>query len=215
MLAVEDIVTKIHKMNRLLMVLALSFSITAGFAQSNEEESSGGFKKDKLFTGGSISFGVSNNTFQIGANPVFGYSIANWIDAGLVVNYNYASYREIYTFNDKIRSTTYGGGAFTRIYPLRFLFAHAQFEHNFIKEKYIPGNGALNETNNVEANSLLVGAGIATERYAGDSRPFFYLALLFDVLNNDFSPYRRSDGKAMPILRAGMQVPLFQNSRKF
>lgn len=212
---VVDIVIKLHKMNRLLLVLALSASVSAGFAQSNEEESTGGFRKDRLFTGGSISFGLSNNTFQTGANPVFGYSIANWIDAGVVVNYNYASYREVYAYNDKIRSSTYGGGAFTRIYPLRFLFAQAQFEHNFIREKYIPGNGGLKETNNVEANSFLVGAGLATERYAGDSRPYFYLALLFDVLNNDFSPYRRSDGKAMPILRAGIQVPLFQNSRKF
>ena len=146
---------------------------------------------------------------------MLGYSLAKWVDAGIVVNYNYASYRDVISVNDKLRSSTYGGGVFTRLYPLRFLFAQAQFEHNFIKEKYIPGNGFENETNNVEANSLLVGAGVATERYAGDSRPFFYLALLFDVLDNDFSPYRRSDGSVMPILRAGLQIPLFQGRRNY
>jgi hypothetical protein len=56
----------------------------------------------------------------------------------------------------------------------------------------------------------LVGIGLATERYAGDGRPYFYLALLFDVLNNQYSPYLRSDGSIIPILRAGIHVPLFQ-----
>lgn len=197
-------------MQKIKLVLILLISGTCVFAQDNENEELRGFRKDLLFSGGSISFGLGSNTFQIGANPVFGYSLAKWIDAGLVVNYNYASYRDIIMSNDKLRSTTYGGGAFTRLYPLRFLFAHVQFEHNFIKEKYIPSNGGTNETNNVDANSLLAGVGLATERYPGDGRPFFYLAVLFDVLNEDFSPYTRSDGTRIPILRAGIQVPLFQ-----
>ena len=207
-----DIVIKLIKMQKIKLVLILLISGTALFAQDNENEEPRGFRKDRLFTGGSISFGLGSNTFQIGANPVFGYSLAKWVDAGVVVNYNYASYRDLFIVDpdDKIRSTTYGGGVFTRLYPLRFLFAHAQFEHNFIKEKFIPGNGGPKETNNVEANSLLLGAGVATDRYAGEGRPFFYLAVLFDVLDNEFSPYSRADGSLNPILRAGIQVPLFQ-----
>jgi hypothetical protein len=202
-------------MSRLMVLILLLVTGFATYAQENNEEEQRGFRKDKLFTGGSISFGLGNNTFQIGANPMFGYSLTKWIDAGLVGNYNYASFRDVIAYDDKLRSTTYGGGVFTRIYPLRFLFVQAQFEHNFIKEKYIPGNGLENETNNVEANSLLAGVGIATDRYAGDSRPFFYFSLLFDVLDNDFSPYRRSDGSVLPILRAGLQIPLFQGKRNF
>lgn len=205
-----DIVIKLFKMQKIKLVLILLISGTGVFGQDNENEEPRGFQKNRLFTGGSISFGLGSNTFQIGANPVFGYSLAKWVDAGLVVNYNYASFRDIITSNDKLRTTTYGGGAFTRLYPLRFLFAHVQFEHNFIKEKYIPTNGGNSETNNVDANSLLAGVGVATERYPGDGRPFFYLAVLFDVLNEDFSPYTRSDGTRIPILRAGIQVPLFQ-----
>lgn len=205
-----DIVIKLKKMRNIKLILILLVSGTGVFAQDNESEEPHGFQKDRLFSGGSISFGLGSNTFQIGANPVFGYSLAKWVDAGLVVNYNYASYRDVVAVNDKLRNTTYGGGAFTRFYPLRFLFAHVQFEHNFIKEKYIPNNGGEKETNNVDANSLLVGAGIATERFPGDGRPFFYLAVLFDVLDEQFSPYTRSDGSQIPILRAGIQVPLFQ-----
>lgn len=205
-----DIVFKLKMMRSLQLVLALLITTSSVFAQDDESDETRGFQKDRLFTGGSISFGLGSNTFQVGGSPVFGYNIAKWLDAGVVVNYNYVSYRDVYVNNDKLRSSTYGGGVFTRIYPLRFVFAQAQFEHNFVKQKYIPGSGFENETSNVEANSLLVGLGLATERYAGDSRPYFYLALLFDVLNNQYSPYLRSDGSIIPILRAGIHVPLFQ-----
>jgi len=205
-----DIVIKFIKMYRLQLVLLLLIPFTGIFAQDNESDEPRGFQKDRLFTGGSISFGLGTNTFQVGGSPVFGYSVAKWLDAGVVANYNYVSYRDVYTNNDRLRSSTYGGGVFTRLYPLRFLFTQAQFEHNFIRQKYIPGSGFENESSNVEANSLLVGVGLATERYAGEGRPYFYLALLFDVLNNQYSPYLRSDGSIIPILRAGIHVPLFQ-----
>lgn len=199
-------------MNRISLVLLLVLSGTAALAQDGEEAPRG-FQKDRLFTGGGISLGFGNNTFQVGASPVLGYNLARWVDAGIVANYNYTSYRDVVAFDDKLRNTTYGAGVFTRIYPLRFLFAHAQFEHNFITQKYVPRNGQESEKNKVESNSLLVGAGIATERYAGEGRPFFYLSVLFDVLDDDNSPYVRSDGSLMPIIRAGIQVPLFQNSK--
>ncbi|HUQ67324.1 MAG TPA: hypothetical protein VM101_14270 [Flavitalea sp.] len=202
-------------MQKIKLVLILLILAVSAFAQDNQDETQRVFQKNRLFTGGSISFGLGTNTFQVGGNPVLGYSLAKWIDAGIVVNYNYNSYRDVVMSNDKLRSTTYGGGAFAQLYPLRFLFAHIQFEHNFIKEKYIPGNGGLKETNNVDANSLLTGVGVATERYPGDSRPFFYLMVLFDVLNDDYSPYTRSDGSVIPILRAGIHVPLFQGRKNY
>ena len=199
------------------MLLALVIAVlasTTSMAQEDEEER-GGFKKENLFTGGSISFGFTGYSFQLGANPVFGYSVAPWIDAGVVGNINYASFRDVFivNVNDKIRETTYGGGAFTRLYPLRFLFAQAQFEHNFISEKFIPGNGGTSQKNKVEANSLLVGAGYTSDRYPGSGRPFFYLSVLFDVLDNEYSPYTRPGGGILPIFRAGLQVPIFQGSR--
>jgi hypothetical protein len=202
-------------MKKIKIVLILLISASVVVAQQNPDEEHSGFQKDRLFTGGSVSLGFGTNTFQFGVNPVLGYNLTKWIDAGIVVNYNYNSYRDVAAINDKLRTTTYGGGAFAQIYPLRFLFAHLQFEHNFIKQKYIAGSSGFNETSNVDANSLLAGVGLATERYPGDSRPFFYLMVLFDVLNQDFSPYTRSDGTVIPILRAGIHVPLFQGKKGF
>jgi len=140
---------------------------------------------------------------------VFGYSIARWIDAGIVGNYNYTSYRDVYVFDDKLHQSVYGGGAFTKLYPVRFLFLQAQFEHNFIKQRYILPGGGSSSTATTNANSFLVGGGYTTNRYPGSSQPFFYLAVLFDVSNNINSPYTDANGRTIPIIRGGIQVPLF------
>ena len=76
------------KMQKITLFVILLISGSGLFAQDFDNESKSGFQKDRLFTGGSISFGFGTNTFQIGANPVFGYSLAKWVDAGLVFNYN-------------------------------------------------------------------------------------------------------------------------------
>jgi len=203
--------------SRILAFVSLLFISAAVSGQETESADEGGFKKENLFTGGSISLGFSSNSFQVGASPFFGYSIAPWIDAGITVNYNYTSFRDLYINypDDKIRRTTYGGGAFTRLYPVRFLFAQAQFERNFITEKYLPGNNGASTKNKVEANSFLVGAGYTSDRYPGSGRPFFYFSVLFDVLDNEYSPYSRSGGGILPIFRGGLQVPLFQGGGRF
>jgi hypothetical protein len=190
----------------LLLIVFISFNLHA----QDEPERTSGFRKENLFTGGGISLGFSNNSFQAGASPVLGYNIASWVDAGIAVNYNYASFRDVYLVNDKLRESTYGGGIFAKLYPLPFLFVHSQFEHNFTTQKYLPGNGEPSEKNKVEANSLLLGLGYAGDRSPDSGRPFFYISLLFDVLNSDYSPYATSDGRILPILRGGVQVPLFQ-----
>lgn len=191
---------------QVILILMLSFFMV----KYSEAQDSKGFQKENLFTGGSLSLGFSSNSFQAGASPFLGYSLASWVDAGIAVNYNYASYKSVYTLNDKLRESTYGGGVFGKVYPLRFLFVHTQFEHNFTTQKFIPANGEASAKSKVEANSLLLGLGYASERYPNSGRPFFYISLLFDVLNNQYSPYTRADGGVLPIIRAGVQVPLFQ-----
>ncbi len=184
--------------------------------EEDEKEKEGGFKKENLFTGGSISLAFYNSTFLVGGSPVFGYSIAKWVDLGIVANYNYTSYRDVtyYGSDDKLRQSVYGGGSFIKIYPVRFLFAQAQVEHNFIKQKYIPAGGGASSTDKHEANSFLIGGGYTTNRYADSDQPFFYVAVLFDIAKSAYSPYTDAYNRAIPIVRAGVQVPLFQGRSK-
>src|SRR5215510_3626171 len=136
------------KSKLMALLLAASFiSFYANAQDKEKEETKKGFNKENLFTGGSISLAFYNNTFLVGGSPVFGYSITNWADLGIVVNYNYTSYRDYnFVFNDKLKQYVYGGGTFIKLYPVRFLFAQAQYEYNFIKQKYIPANGSSTQT---------------------------------------------------------------------
>jgi len=199
-------------MKRIIIVLFLTVSSTAIFAQKEKEEKEETSFKENLFTGGSISLAFYNNTFLIGGSPVLGYSLTNWADAGIVVNYNYTSYRDYsgYGYNDKLHQTVYGGGGFVKIYPIRFLFAQAQFEHNFINQKYLPGNGDVVQRQKFEANSFLIGGGYTTGRQGKGGAPHYYLAVLFDISKSLNSPYTDGYGRTIPIVRGGVQIPLFQ-----
>jgi len=201
----------IMKSKLMALLFASLFVSVCSYAQDKEqEETKKGFKKENLFTGGSISLAFYNNTFLVGGSPVFGYSITNWADLGIVVNYNYTSYRDYnFVFNDKLKQYVYGGGTFIKLYPVRFLFAQAQYEYNFIKQKYIPNAGATQEYK-TESGSFLIGGGYTTGRFGRGGNPFFYLAVLFDISNNANSPYTDGYGRTIPIIRGGIQIPLFQ-----
>lgn len=203
----------------MLSFVLLSVGIIVNAQSQSEDkkndEKEKGFKKENLFTGGSIALAFYSGGSTLGASPVFGYRIANWVDAGVVVNYTHDSRRDYPYINDKIRQSIYGAGAFTRIYPVRFLFAQAQFEHNFTSVKYIPSVGT-NQQYKTDANSLLVGAGFAQGRQPG-SNSFFYFAVLWDVLKLPNSPYvTQVNGggitsyRANPIIKAGVNIGLFE-----
>ena len=198
----------------LMMVLVT----VAGMAQDSGEK---GFKKDNLFTGGSITVSFFNGQTLLGANPMFGYKLADWADAGVALNFVYNGSRDYAEFNDKIRQTVYGPGVFARLYPVRFLFVQGQIERNFSTLKYIPAPSSNTPSDKITtaATSLLLGAGIAQGREPG-STTFFYLSLLFDVMKDVNSPYvnvsfnpdnpsqQRID--MVPIIRAGVNIGLFQ-----
>lgn len=193
------------------VLFAVSFLSAQKKEKDNKEKEERTFKEN-LFTGGSVSLAFYNNTFLIGGSPVLGYSLTNWVDAGIVVNYTYTSYRDVSVFDDRLRQTIYGGGGFLRLYPVRFIFAQAQIEHNFIRQKYIPApnSGAANNITKDDAGSILVGGGYTTGRWGRGGGPFYYLSVLFDVSGNKNSPYTDAYGRTIPIIRGGIQIPLFQ-----
>lgn len=195
------------------MLLAVFFNAAAQ-EEKNSEEKKGGFKKENLFVGGDLTLGFSNLYTALGVNPYFGYSLNKYVDVAASFNFNYISQRDYFIYGDKVRQTQYGPGAFVRVYPIRFLFAQAQFEHNFIRQKYIPANnsGYLPSTDHVDANSFLVGAGYAGGR-SEDSKSFFYISVSWDLIKDRNSPYVDGLGRGIPIIRAGYNIALFQGRR--
>lgn len=205
-------------MKKFMAVLIFVSATYIANAQDEEKESSerkGGFKKENLFVGGDFTLAFSNGYTVLGASPYFGYSINKYIDVAASFNYIYTSQRDILVYGDKARQTQFGPGAFVRIFPVKFLFAQAQFEHNFIKVKYLPANnsGYPSSTDRVDANSLLLGIGYAGGREE-DNKSFYYFSISWDVIRNPNSPYVDGLGRAVPIIRAGYNIALFQGTRR-
>jgi len=212
----EKYLIKKNVMKKIIILLLITG--IAGFANAQEEKEDvpeKGFKKEKLFTGGGVTVSFFNGATVLGVTPHFGYSLTNWLDAALVFNFNYTSQRDYQEYGDKLRQTVYGPGAFIRIFPVRFLFAQAQFEHNFLHLKYIPAsNGTfLPAKTTLNANSLLLGGGYTSGRYPGNNS-YYYLYLLFDVMAEKNSPYVDNLQRSIPIIRAGYNIGLFQGRRR-
>lgn len=205
----------------ILSLVICSIFSTILFAQDEEKEK--GFKKENLFTGGSVTLSFFGGSTILGANPIFGYKLAEFVDAGIVANFISTSQRDYLEFDDKVKQTVYGGGLFTRLYPVNFIFLQGQFEHNFIKLRYIPSSSAyLPYKETVEANSFLVGGGYCQGRQPG-SNTFYYVSLLFDVIKNENSPYvdvkvdqgtGRKSVRAVPLIRAGFNIGLFEGRNR-
>jgi hypothetical protein len=197
-------------MKKIMFALLLLPAAIAVHAQ-DEETKSHGFKKENLFTGGGVTVSFYSGGTVLGISPVFGYSINRFVDAGTIMNFTYSGITEY--SGDKYRQYVYGPGAFARIYPVRFLFIQGTFEHNFISETFKPGYGGPTEKYKVDANSLLVGGGYCSGREDAGS-VFYYLSIMVDVTKNKNSPYvellQNGSYRALPIIKAGLQVPLFQ-----
>ncbi len=124
------------------IVFAMSLTIFAQYEKDKDETKEKGFKKENFFTGGSITASFFSGGTVLGITPYFGYSINRFVDVAVSANFNYTSQRDYQVYGDKVRQTVYGPGAFVRLFPVKFLFAQAQYEHNFIKFKYIPAQNS-------------------------------------------------------------------------
>ena len=220
-------------MKKTCLVLLLSGLVFHSIAQEkrkekdeDKEKKEKKFKKENLFTGGGVNLSFANYTTILGASPVFGYSINKWLDAGVVVNFDYSSDRHAvyydpgtfsyYYSDDKLKQIVWGPGAFLRAYPVKFLFAQAQVEENFMSQKVIYADGSPTQKDKFSAFSCLLGAGYCNGR-EGTGSLFYYVSIMADVAKNKNSPYveQTSTGSVnvLPIIRAGIQVPLFQGKQ--
>ncbi len=203
----------------LMFLLLLIFAVNI-FAQRDSppptytsDEGSKGFKKENIFIGTGLNLGFAANTFAVGVNPEVGYSIANWLDAGIGFNVNYASQRAdpYYNGNVRQRNFSYGGGPFVRIYPVNFLFVQGQLEGNWstLNLKYPDG---FEEKYKISSTSFIAGIGYA-QRIVGQSN--FYTMIGLDLMTDINSPYRGYyNNTAIPIIRAGFDFYLRPSRKK-
>jgi hypothetical protein len=203
------------KMTRIILLIVVTSISMCASAQDKEDRNSS-FKKENIFTGGTLNLSFGNNITALGLSPFFGYSINKYVDVAASVGVNYLSQRDysFYNSNDKLRQTIYGPGAFVRVFPLKFLFFQSQYEYNLIRYKYIPApnSGFTSEKRKLDASSMLLGGGFASGRDASNNT-YYYFSILWDVANSINSPYKDNLQRAIPIIRAGYNIALFQGRR--
>jgi hypothetical protein len=203
---------------KVVITLGLCIAVMTGFSQQHmpnrvntysDEGSAGGFQKENLFLGGSLGLGFGSYDFNVGVSPEIGYSLNRWLDAGVLVNFNYNSIRAdpgfIYNDNTRYRNFNYGGGLFARAYPLPFLFFTVQPEYNWVSSNQKDMSSNESFTYNASAPSVLLGIGYG-QRVVGQGS--FYIALMFDAVSNVNSPYNDINGHPLPVVRAGFDFYL-------
>lgn len=192
---------------KLLLSITLLFFFLISDAQSKDSNGSGIYLDD-LFTGGTANMSFGENSATVGISPCFGVSLTKYVEVAVNVNINYATQRNILYVGDKLRQKVFGPGAFIRLFPAKFLFLQAQYERNIMQTKYY---GINNESYNKSANSLLVGAGIASGKNYPEKKSYYYFSVLWDVLKSANSPYLDNTQTPVPIIRAGYNISLFNN----
>jgi hypothetical protein len=201
-------------MKYLFSCLLILSSSAVVFAQE-KSETNGFFKKENVFTGGTLNIAFSDQISSLGISPYLGYSFNKYIDIAASAGVNYTSQRDYKYPGDKLRQTILTPGAFIRIFPLKFLFAQLHYEYNSIKQKYI-GTYSNNEESKGAANCLLMGFGISNGKNFSSQKSYYYFSILWDkgkTTNLQYTPYKDNLQRAVPIIRAGYNIALFQGKR--
>jgi hypothetical protein len=191
-----------------LSILFLSFFITIINAQEDKDQKSGKTLSSGFYTGGNSVLSFFGGNYAAGLNPLIGYRAASSLDFGAYLNYTYLSmpkFSNIYAYHQHLK----GAGGYLRIFPTPFLFAIASAEYNSISNSFISLANRNDVTPGTDKRaSMFAGIGYAHNRLRFANKPFFSLALLWDVSTDELSPYKDNKSKPFPIIKFGYNLPL-------
>ena len=156
--------------------------------KSNNSES-------KWYYGGNIGFSFWNNYFYLSIAPMVGYKITPQFSVGGKIGYAYSSNSSVDpTFN----TSSYGGSVFTRYRIIPQFYLHGEFVYASYENAYLkPLGGYTTERNWVPF--LLLGGGFSQ---LVSPNVWAYAEVLFDVINDENSPYKAGD----PFISLGVGV---------
>lgn len=198
------------KLHLLIPMIILTLSNTVQAQQNESDDMKGKFRQDNIFLGTSLNIALANRSFNLGLNPEIGYSVTNWLDAGVALNINYFSQNASEFSSIRFRNFNYGAGSFLRIWPVNFLHIQIQPEYNWISSSQKDVFTGQSGTYNFNAGSLLVGVGYGTRVMRSH---YSYVTLMIDVLQNKYSPYRDQYNDPLPVFRAGFGIYLKPKQR--
>lgn len=162
-----------------------------------------GFDASRIIAGGGLGLSFGNVT-AVSVAPIVGYKISDRFAAGVGLGFQYVHIKDFWEIQDyntglvirkPYESLVYSGSVWGRYIFWRNLFAHVEYEHNFmsITTYHLYTNSSTGqsvidkEKLRYNAPSLLVGAGL---RQPVSERLSFVLTALYDVIQDQYSPYR-------------------------
>lgn len=128
-----------------------------------------------IYYGGQVTLSFGSTT-RIGIFPLVGYKLTPKLSGGVKAGYEYVSY------DNGPDANNYGGSVFTRLRVGRNLYAHAEYQ----AVNYDIPTG-LNSSERQWVPFLLLGGGFIKPISA---RTSVYAEVLFDVLQDENSPYK-------------------------
>lgn len=204
-------------MKQILTTILLSlFCVGAATAQEEVYSSSGkplnrsqkNVKDDRLIDPGRIivggwgMFGIGSGVTNVGITPILGYRITDNFSAGIGFGYQYLRVKDYFLVTTSFTTTErrplnmhfYSPSVWARHIIWNNIFAHAEYEHNISSYKEYINNIFVDppyEIRNVNINvpCLLLGGGL---RQPIGARSSFVFMALYDVLQNEYSPYRNT-----------------------
>jgi hypothetical protein len=144
----------------------------------------------KIYYGGTLGLSMGDY-FRISIQPFVGYKLKPFLHVGGKATYEYiddSRYSQDYT------SSSYGGSIFSRLMPQRSIYLHAEFA--YINYEY---QVSQYESDRNWVPFLYVGGGLVKQLSLNTSA---YVEVLFDVLQDDNSPYE----DWTPFISAGVGV---------
>ncbi len=170
----------------------LLFIVITTNAWSQEDHSTN--IKDKLYMGGNVGLsGNFNNYLSFRISPLLGIKLTPKFYTGVGFEYIYTSDKR---YNRKISANDYGARIFGQYNIIPQLFAHAEYAGYSYDSYY------LNiKDNRVFVPYLLLGGGY---RKQISTRSFFSIRVLFDVLQDEYSPYE----PGQPYISVGFGIGL-------
>ena len=163
-----------------IILLLISFN---GFSQYFEaeaeepEEKETKFDKSKMYYGGYMNLSFGTYTV-VGLTPLVGYKVSPTFSVGAQFSYEYVkdkSYEIVY------ETSSYGLSVFSRYRIVPQLYAHTEFSQMNYKLYYTDG-GSTREW----VPFLWLGGGYSQPI---SQNTWFNAQILFDVINNENSPY--------------------------
>ena len=191
-------------MKHFLIILIITTSSLL-FAQQNDstnvnkknksEMTKSNNSASKWYYGGNIGFSFWNNYFYLSIAPLVAYKVTPHFSIGGKIGYAYTSDSSV---DPTLNTSSYGGSIFSRYRIIPQFYLHGEFAYISYEKVYNKLSGGYNAERNW-VPFLLLGGGFSQ---LVSPNVWAYAEVLFDVINDENSPYQAGD----PFISLGVGV---------